>query len=178
MARQPIPTAGIWSNIAALLNQNAVNAEDDTGWGQYADTQYPTGSPFLLLKNTDTLIPNNGASVIDSEKPSDVTTFYDGAVITGRNGDSIAITIDMVATPTNTDAKYIELWFDIGLGDLYRRIISLPKGAGVDRPLNFSVYAYTLGTWEANGAKLYARADGDVNITNIRYVIARTHKAR
>jgi len=152
----------------------------DTGWGDYVDTVYTSGSPFLVSADTDTVLPNNKGTVIETQKPADVTTFYDGAQITGRNGDSILATIDAVLLPTGAGTTFVELWFDIGggIGPLYKRIISFPKGVGVERPLNYTTAAYTLNTWEANGATVYLRANGPLSVYDIRYVITRTHKAR
>ena len=152
----------------------------DTGWAQHADTFYTALAPFAILADTDTVVPNNNGSVIDSQKPADVTTFYDGTVITGRNGDGITITVDLMVIPTSVNTTYIEFWFDIGgsLGRIYPRIVSFPKGVGLERPLNFTVTGYTLNTWAANGATVYVRANGSANLHTIRYIITRTHKAR
>lgn len=179
MAKQNIPTSGQWSPIAGLINGNFNNAEQATGWAQYADGQYTVGSPLSVAGNTDTVLPNNAAGVIDSQKPSDIATFYNGTKITGRNGDGIALTVDLNAVPTAGATTYIEIWVDIGggVGELYKRIISFPKGTGIVRPINFSVNAYTLNTWETNGATVYVRANGNVDLYDIRYVITRTHKA-
>ena len=151
-----------------------------TGWGDYVDTQYTSIAPFSILADTDTLLPNNRGTVIETQKPSDVTTFYDGTKITGRNGDGILITVDCILNPTNVNTTIAEVWFDIGgtVGQLYRRVISFPKGVGIERPLDFSIAGYTLGTWQTNGASVYIRANGTLDIYKIRYVITRTHKAR
>lgn len=166
-------------DISPQDQRDGVVSWDDTGWSDYADTQYPNAaSPFSVLADTDTAIPNNKASVNETQKPSDVTTFYDGTVITGRNGDGILITVDMKAKPTNANATTLEIWFDIGgaVGELYRRILTFPKGNGVERPINFTVSGYTLDTWEANGATVYCRCNGTVDLYGIRYVITRTHR--
>lgn len=101
-------------------------------------------------------------------------------VITGRNGDGILITVDCKVKPTNANTNYVEFWFDIGgsVGELYRRIISFPKGNGVERAINFTVSGYTLDTWQANGAKVFVEADNTADIYDIRFVITRTHKAK
>lgn len=169
------------AQIDAGINlANTALQPDVTGWANYQDTQYTSGAPFSVLANTDTILPNNAGSVIDSQKPADVATFYDGSVITGRNGDGVLITVDMIATPTSAGTSTLETWFDIGggVGELYRRIVTFPKGNGVARPINFSVSGYTLNTWEANGATTYVRANGTITIHDIRYLITRTHKAR
>lgn len=167
------------------VNDNFDELYNETGWAQYEDTQYTDVSPFAIVADTDTILPNNAVNIIDSEKPSDVTEFYDGTVITGRSGDGIGVTIDMIVTPTSAGTTFIEIWLDItggtgtpvNLANLYRRIVSFPKGNGVPRGVNFTTIGYTLGTWEANGAVVYVRANGSADIHAIRYIITRTHKA-
>jgi len=167
------------SSVRTKLNETITRTNDNTGWGQYQDTLYTDIAPFSILADTDTVLPNNAGGIIDSQKPSDVTTFYDGTVITGRAGDGLGITIDFTATPTAGSATFIEVWIDIGgaVGQLYKRIISFPKGTGIERPVNFTVIGYTLGTWETNGGTVYVRSDGPVDIYGQRYVLTRTHKA-
>ncbi|SFI84029.1 hypothetical protein [Albimonas pacifica] len=46
------------------------------GWIDYADGTYTSGSPLALSGNTDTLLPNDGATVRGIGRPLDV--FYDG----------------------------------------------------------------------------------------------------
>lgn len=156
-------------------------AEDfiTSGWGNYADTQYTSGSPFSISANTDTVIPNNKGSVLEAQVPRDVGTFYDGSVITGRNGDSISITVDLKLLPTAGSTTIAEFWIDIGgsVGELYRRIITFPKGNGVERPVDFTIVGFTLDTWEANGATAYVRTNGPASMYDIRYVIHRNHRA-
>lgn len=169
---------------SGLNVRNIINAlvawANGSGWAQYADTTYTSGSPFSVAADTDTNVPNDAGSNIETQKPSDVTSFYSGGVITGRDGDGITITVDLKALPTNVNTTYLEFWFDIGgsVGELYRRIITFPKGNGVIRPVNFTVTGYTLDTWESNGATVKCRANGTVDLYDIRYVITRTHKAR
>lgn len=180
MAKQTIPNTGLWSSIASLINSNFTDAYNFTGWTQYQDTQYTSGSPLSVVGNTDTILPNNALSKIESQKPDDIATMYDGTVITGRNGDGLGITIDMNAVPTNAGTTFLEVWIDIGggVGQLYKRIITFPKGTGIVRPINFTVNAYTLDTWETNGGTVYVRANGSIDLYDIRYVLTRTHKAK
>jgi len=179
MAKQTLPDEILWGQAASIINANFTELYGAFGWAQYADTQYTVGAPFSVAANTDTILPNNAGNNIETQKPLDVDTFYDGTVITGRNGDGIAITVDLLAVPTNANTSFVEIWFDIGSGqDLYKRIITFPKGNGVVRPINFSVSGYTLNTWEANGATVKVRADNTVDLYDIRYVITRTSKAK
>ena len=146
------------------------------GWGQYQDTQYTELAPLSLVADTDTLLPNNRASVIERIRTGE--TFYNGAEILGKTGEGILITLDMQALPTEANTTLVEFWFDIGgPTDLYRRLVSFPKGNGVIRPINFTVMGYTLDTWEANGAKVYVRSNGTLDLYDIRYVITRYNTA-
>ena len=169
----------IFDDLLSRIEANENTAAQTSGWANYSDTQYTSGAPFSLSADTDTVLPNNAGSKIETQLPSDVTSFYSGGKITGRNGDGILITLDLIAVPTSANTTYIEFWFDIGgsVGELYRRIISFPKGNGVVRPINFTVAGYTLDTWASNGATTYVRANGTANLYGMRYVITRTHKA-
>ena len=174
------PAAGEQPVLTTSYSQDQVALNTQvTGWAAYQDTQYTSGSPFSLAANTDTVLPNNAGVIIDSQKPDDVTSFYDGSVITGRNGDAITFTLDIIAKPTNQMATYLESWIDIGgaIGELYRTINSFPKGSEVERQIVTTTLAYTLDTWEANGATIYVRSNGPCELYGIRIVIARTHKA-
>lgn len=153
---------------------------DTTGWGSYTDTQYTNLSPFAVSANTDTTLPNNAATKIETQKPSDIVTFYNGTHITGREGDGVLVTVDFVAVPTSPSATSIDTWLDIGgsIGEIFRRTTEFPKGNGVAHNISYSLSAYMLGTWEDNGALFRIRCNGPCNVYNIRYVITRTHRAR
>lgn len=169
--------------ITALSRTNNSAA---TGWAKYGDTQYTAGAPLSILADTDTFLPNNKGSSIESQLPVDIATFYDGTVINGKNGDDIIISVDFFITPTSAGTTECEVWFDItggvgtpaNLANLYRRSISFPKGNGVERKVSFSHSGYTLGTWEANGAVAHIVANGTATVYGVEYIIKRTHKAK
>ena len=48
---------------------------DYTGWADYTDTQYTSGSPYLLAASTQVTLPNNAGSSNESQIPVDVTEF-------------------------------------------------------------------------------------------------------
>lgn len=158
---------------------NLVDAE--LGWATYSDGVYTSAAPLTLVSNTDTALPNNAASVIDSQKPLDVTTFYDSGTgkITGRNGDGIALTVFFKAL-SSQNQQWIDVWLDIGgIGELYRQTFAFPRGSGQERGILWGLpSAYTLGSWEANGATLYVRSNAAISLYGIVYNISRTHKAR
>jgi len=172
------------TNLDVLKEYNGtawaeLRSADTSGWASYNDTQYTSGAPFTLSADTDTALPNNKGTTLETQKPSDVTTFYDGTVITGRNGDNLDLQIYFKATPSSQN-QWIEIWVDIGgsVGELYRQTFSFPRGTGVERGIMYSLAsAYTLGTWEANGGTVYVRSNASATIHSIVYNFDRSHKA-
>lgn len=175
-----IPSTGLWGSIATALNSMFDVIFGRTGWAQYTDTQYTSGSPFNLPANTDTVLPNNAGSSIESQIPTDITSFYSGGLVTGRNGDSLDVLIYFKAVPSSAD-QFIDVWIDIGggVGELYRQTFSFPKGIGQERGILYALSsAYTLGTWETNGGTIYIRSNASLEIYDINFNFDRTHKAR
>ena len=169
------------SSVRTKLNAVIDTANTQTGWGAYTDTQYPSAvSAFTVLADTDTPLPNNKGTTIETQKPSDVTTFYDGTVITGRNGDSLDMMVYFKAIPSTIN-QWLDVWIDIGgtIGERYRQTFNFPKEADVERGIVYALSSvYTLGTWEANGATIYVRSNRDLDIHSISYNLDRSHKAK
>ena len=178
MARAVIPTSGLWSAIAALLNGNFTELYRQSGWADYTDGTYTQVSPFAVAALTDTVIPNDAASIRAQELPTDYASgFYNAGKFIGLAGDDQLITIEArVERQSGSGAYNVDLWFDIGGGitDLYRRTISL-RGSGANY-LSFTTAVFTLDTWAANGGEIYINSDVAINIYDIRFVIHRLHK--
>lgn len=153
-----------------------------TGWAAYSDTQYTSSTAFAISAASPTQIRNNAASVITDQKPADIVTFYNSTtqVITGRTGDTANITLDFKIRSTTGGANYFDVWFDIGgpVGQFYRRTTTLPKGNGVEQTFSSTTSVYNLGTWQANGAKVFIECALSCEIYDIRYLVVRSHKAR
>lgn len=186
MALINLPSTGIWQTIVNALNSMFADLFGRSGYADYRDTQYTPASPFPILANTPTPLPNNAGNTYDVQKPLDVDTFYDGTVITGRDGDGLALTFDFKAVPTAAGTTEIKIYIDItagtgipeNLANLYPRLITFNKGVGVAKDINFTVLGYTRDTWEANGGIVMVETNGTCNVYDIRYVTTRTHKAR
>lgn len=166
-----------------ICNDNFDELYGATGWAVYNDTTYTTGSPFLVTSGIPSQsLPNDALSKIETQLPTDVTTFYDGNTITGRNGDALLITIEFRCRPTTAASNVrIKTSIDIGgaIGEIYPRESSLTKGSGVEHFYLSTTNAYTLDTWEANGGIVKIEAfNSNVEVYSIRYVISRVHKAR
>jgi len=147
-----------------------------SGWAAYIHN----GASQPIAADTDTAMINNAGVVIESQKPADVATFYDGTTITGRSGDSIATGIEFTFTPDDGDASLLTVCIDIGgsVGKLYPEEVLIVSGASVPHKVSYHPPAYTLDTWEDNGGVVTVTVDGPGVISAVRYVIHRLHKAR
>lgn len=158
------------------------NPANYTGWADYTDTIYTSGSPFTVTASTVASLPNNAGTSNETQLPVDVPTFYNGTTITGRNGDGIAVTIEFKCRPAGVAANpRLNIRVDIGgaVGEIFQGDFLLNKGSGVEHYFLRTFTGYTLGTWEANGGIIEVEAfNEDIEIYDIRYVITRTHRAR
>lgn len=163
-----------------LVDENSVS-DLTTGWGDYVDSQYTSASPFIV-NTTKMTLPNNASTIRDSQKPEDVTTFYNSAntTITGRDGDGINIVIEFKARPNSANNTRLTISIDIGgaVGEIYKRDFVLTKGNGVEHFYLSSFNVYTLDTWATNGGTVKIVSTASTDIYDIRYIITRTHKAR
>lgn len=170
---------GVTTGTEMADDFNEVNTR--TGWATYVDTTYvDAGTAFTVPANTNTLLPNNAGSKNESQMPPDITTFYNGTVITGREGDGLDGMIYFKAIPSTVN-QWLEVWVDIGgsVGELYKETYSFPRGFGVEMGVKYDLSsAYTLDTWEANGGTMYVRTNASLDIHSIKYNFDRSHKAR
>jgi len=146
-----------------------------SGWGAYVHT----GATQVLAAGVKVTLDNNAGSVIETQKPADIATFYDGSVITGREGDGVAIGVELTFTPSSGAASLITVAIDIGgaVGELYVQEYTILHGSGVAHKVAYVANAYQLDTWEANGGLVKVVANGPGDVTLVRYVIQRLHKA-
>ncbi|WCO03406.1 hypothetical protein [Psychroserpens ponticola] len=163
-----------------LINENSTS--DYTGWADYVDGTYTSGSPFTLVANTKVTLPNDASTTRDSQKPIDITEFYDSAnsKITGRDGDGLNVMIEFKVKPTANKTTKITVAIDIGgaVGEIYTRDFITSKGVGIEHFYLSSFNTYTLDTWETNGGTVKIESDYSAEIYDIRYVLTRTHKGR
>lgn len=152
---------------------SAVNLS--SGWGAY----YHTGSSQSLSAAAKATLTNNAGTIIESEKPSDISAFYSAGKITGREGDGIAVGIELTFTPDDATASNLYVAIDIGgaVGEIYPKDFPITGGASVAHKISYNITAFTLDTWEANGGTVKVEADGPGVVSTVRYVIHRIHKA-
>jgi hypothetical protein len=156
----------------------------DTGWAQYKDTAYTSGSPLTVTQGSTVTLANNAGSTITSHLPSGVTAFYDGTTnkITPENsGDFYEVRIDFNAwTDNNNGLAVVKLDIGGSMGVILQRLVNFPRGTGSGNVRSYSTTTgiYTLDTFLANGGTLQIESiTGTTTIYDINFVINRTHKA-
>lgn len=152
--------------------------EGATGWAVYAHG----GGAQSLAAATRTQLSIDAATKNESQLPSDTGPLWDAVTdtITGRIGDAIVVKVQCIFTPDDATASMVLFDVDIGglVGVVEYHSFTIGEGAGNPHYLSWTFSAYTLDTWEANGGAVHATSDGPGDITNLRIVVQRTHKAR
>jgi hypothetical protein len=169
---------GLRRDVDSATTAAAATGPNATGWEVYNHG----GGAQALAASTRTKLQIDGATSITSQGPVDAGALWDTTndKITGRNGDAITVKIQLTFTPDDATASDFTVDVDIGgaIGIVERQDFAVIRGAGVAHYFAWTFVAYTLGTWEANGGEVYATCDGPGDITDLRIVIARIHKAR
>ena len=113
-----------------LIAENSIS--DYTGWADYVDGTYTSASPFTLIAGNKVTLPNNAVTKNESQKPIDVTEFYNStnSTITGRNGDGLNRVIEFKVRPIVNQTTKITVAIDIGgaVGEIYKKTLSRQKG--------------------------------------------------
>lgn len=162
-----------------------VSVEESTGWAQYKDDQYTSGSPLVISAGATTTLDNNAGSTITTQLPVGVTALYDSLTnkITPENsGDAYLVRVDFTAF-TSSPSGLAKLQIDIGgaQGIIIDRGFTFPKGTGSGNAQDYSMTSlvYSLSTFVANGGTVQIESvTGDTSVYDINFVISRVHKAR
>lgn len=177
--------ATLQDDVAALETARATERATLTGWGNYAHT----GGALTLAANTRTQLIINAGTKIETQKPSDIATLWDGTAsrVTGRNGDAVGARIRLIATPADATASTLKVEFDIsgttpvapGVDPIVAaRNAPLISGAAVPELLTVTELLFMGATFAANGCAIWVTSDGPVTITSPSIHIQVTHRAR
>ncbi|GAA0729986.1 hypothetical protein [Sphingomonas japonica] len=172
----PRRVANAINALQASLAALQLRVDDKSGWANYRDST----AGQALVADTRAQWTNNAATIDDSEKPTDVATYWDAAdnAVPGMAGDAVVLRIQSTFTPSDGTASMLTMDLDIGGGTLVdQQSIAITGGAGVPQRISFTSLGFQRDTWEANGAKVYVTADGPGDLTNKRILVARMHKA-
>lgn len=176
----------VWDGVNWVSDRNAVVAElvnntnNSLGWVQIEDTALTEGSPLSLLTDTRTLLTNDGVNVINSFNSSTNPITWNSVTNTfepDNSGDCYIIRLQLTAKPSiNLANLSLELDIGGGQGVIWDKTIRLSEGAGVATRISETMMLYTLGTFVANGGKLYLTSDLPVDIFSVNMVIQRTYR--
>jgi len=153
-----------------------------TGWATYADNVYTTGSPLTVNSGVTVTLPNNAATIINSQIPFGVTSFYNSGTtkITPQlSGDSYLINVRFKARSSSANGLG-KVGIDIGSGTVTsEQTQSLRSGIATEQIVNILFDVYSLGTFVANGGLIkFTSVTGNTEIYDILYKVTRTHKAK
>lgn len=177
-----MPSLGKGSKVADLGGSSSLNSA--LGWASYADGQYTSGSPLVISQGNTAQITNNAASVIDSQLPTGVTTFYDsatGELVPDTVGDMYMFRIDFKAY-SSSQTGYGELSILIdGVTEILNFGVTFARGTGLANAKGFSRTSavYSLDSFVANRAIIsYESIRGTSSIYDIVFIPVRVVKGR
>lgn len=155
-----------------------------TGWAQYIDSTYTSGSPFTILSTTTDTLENNANGVINGQKPIDATgELYNSTtkkVMPIDTFDAYILEIRFTAVST-ANFDHFEVGLDIGgsLGVITKQTQTFSKNAGTAQEFKVTFSYFTGATFVGNGGAVVITTNGgDVSFYDINYLVTRTHKAR
>ena len=152
------------------------------GWENVADTTYTDTVPFDATKNVRTLIPLNSDSVVNSQIPDGVTTFWNDTTNTfepDRIGDFYFLRFNFQASASkNFSTALVELDIGGSQGTIWSDNVSFNKGANVFVSQSFGIPVFTLGTFVTNGGQFFITGSNNLEIYEQSLVIFRTFRGR
>lgn len=165
------------------VNDNFDEAYNFTGWEQIKDTAYTSGSPLVINTGVVGKILNNGGAIVNTQIPSDVTTFWNtttNKIKAFNNGDAYTLSLRFKAS-MNVANGIADIDINIGgaLNKISSETILFSKGSGVVQSFDIDLSYFTGTTFIANeGIIEVTPVNGNISIYDIVLVFFRTHKAR
>jgi len=147
------------------------------GWARYVDSQYTEASPLSLATDTDTPLPNNSGTVVNSDVS---INFYNNSSqkITPQNlNDVYLITIEWKAATPNANQTHLNLSIQNGGGLVENLDVALAyvKGNATTQVFHNIFQYYIDQDFLDNGASLHIQSHGGTStVWDIQYFIQRT----
>lgn len=178
----------IGSLVVALPDQASHNinlyegGDNVQGWIEYSEETY-TSSNRLTIGSDLVNFSMTNVTTHQLELPIGITntTWFNGTrILTDRVGNSYLYRWRYSAEPQGANA-YCEAFYNIegNVGQLPMRLLTFPKGNGVEQIGTFTNVEYTLDTWFENGALIQIHCPvADVEFWDIELTIERLYKGR
>lgn len=172
--------SGVWTvyngEWVKLYPQSGIGS--GLGWTRYDDGQYTSANKLTLALNTETILPNNAASVYRSYDGID---YYNGTtkkILADNLNDVYLMTIVFKLSAPNANQTFIRLQLDSVNGTPYERVgvdIPLIKGNDVTHSFHQVFQYYATQDFLDNGSQWKVTAEGGTaQIWDIIYFIQKT----
>ena len=126
---------------------------------------------------------NNATSIIDSQLPEGVTSWWDSVnnkLTPSLDGDSYIVNLRFTAI-SSSPTGLADVDLDVGgtLGVVDGSTISLCKGLGNSQRISLKFDLFAGSTFLTNGGTFYIQSfDGDISVYNVSIKVTRVHKAK
>ena len=133
------------------------------GWTRYDDGQYTSANKLSLALDTETVLPNNAASVYRSYTGIDYYNSSTQKVTADNVNDTYVMTVVFKYSAPNANQTYLEMHFEGGNGTPYDRIrdtITFPKGNDVEHDHHAVFQYYADSNFVSNGSQWKITAVG------------------
>lgn len=173
-------SSGVWTvyNGEWVKLHPQSGAGTGTGWARYDDDQYTSASKLTLLENTETILPNNAATVYRSYDGIDYYSGSANTVLADNLNDVYLMTVVFKASAPNANQTFLRVQLDSQNGTPYTRVgedVPFPKGNDVvhDEHMMFQYYADS--SFVENGSQIKIEAvGGAAEIWDIIFFIQKT----
>ena len=168
--------------LIIAFNRASVNIDSSVfqtnGWIEYIDQTYNTTNR-LTIGTTLSNFSMASYTTRQQELPNGINnlTWFNGThILTDKAGNSYLYKFRYSAEPQGNNL-YCEIFLNIGgsVGQLPFRLLTFPKGVGVEQIGSFTNVEYTLNTWYDNGAVIQVQCNGNVELWDIEFTIQKNH---
>jgi len=158
-------SAGVWTvyNGEWVKTYPQSGVGSGLGWTRYDDGQYTSVSKLSLALDTQTVLPNNGASVYRSYTGIDYYNSTTQKVLAENENDLYMATIVFKCSAANANQTFLRLQLDSVNGTPYERVgvdIPFPKGNDVAHEFHQVFQYYATEDFVSNGSQWKITATG------------------
>ena len=173
-------SAGVWTvwngEWVKLYPQSGIGS--GTGWTRYDDGEYTSSSKLSLVQDTQTILPNNGASVYRSYTGIDYYNSTTEKVLADNENDVYIATVVFKCQAPNANQTFLRLQLESVNGTPYERVgvdIAFPKGNDVVHEFHQVFQYYATEDFVSNGSQWKITADGGTaQVWDIIFFIQKT----
>lgn len=173
-------SSGVWTvwngEWVKLYPQSGIGS--GTGWTRYDDGEYTSSSKLSLVQDTQTILPNNGASVYRSYTGIDYYNSTTEKVLADNENDVYMATVVFKCQAPNANQTFLRLQLDSVNGTPYERVgvdIAFPKGNDVAHEFHQVFQYYATEDFVSNGSQWKITADGGTaQVWDIIFFIQKT----